>query len=520
MMTPDRWQQVKCVLQEALEIAPEQRHAFLDRACSTDPSLRREVESLLSSSNDVHSSFLKSSPEVGLRLTNGTRLGEFEVLFLIGAGGMGEVYRARDCRLERDVAIKVLPRFVSFDAERLRRFEQEAKAAAALNHPHICTIHAINDHEGVFFIVMELLEGQTLKYYIGKKPFNASWLLDVGTQVAEALDAAHAKGIIHRDIKPANLFVTSHGQIKVLDFGLARLLRPLASRVNVGSSATETATFSSAAGLLVGTVGYMAPEQVEGEPVDPRTDLYALGLVMYEMATGSNPFLGQSASSTIANILKEEAPPLEQQNPVAPPELGRILQKCLRKRIDERYVSARDLAVDLAALRRNLEPTTGPRSAPVPPEPAAPLAMPRVAARMLLMFIQLGYLAMYAFALYKFHDVFRVSQELYLSVTLGSVLLMVGVLGVPVRLYLFTALAFDYPDLGLKFRWLFPVVLLLDAVWAATPLLFLGQLHGLVLLCAGALAYLPFCQRTLLYAAYCHAGGSSAIRMPLSERLS
>jgi hypothetical protein len=517
MMTPDRWQQVKCVLQEALEIAPEQRRAFLDRVCSTDPSLRREVESLLSSSNDVRSSFLKSSPEVGLRLTNGTRLGDFEVRFLIGAGGMGEVYRARDCRLERDVAIKVLPQFVSFDAERLRRFEQEAKAAAALNHPHICTIHAINDHEGVFFIVMELLEGQTLKYYIGKKPFNTVWLLDVGTQIAEALDAAHAKGIIHRDIKPANLFVTSHGQIKVLDFGLAKLLRPLASRVSVGSSATETATFSSAAGLLVGTVGYMAPEQVEGEPVDPRTDLYALGLVMYEMATGSNPFLGQSASSTIANILKEEAPPLEQQNPVAPPELGRILQKCLRKRIDERYVSARDLAVDLAALRRSLEPS-GRTSAATAAGPAPPLAI-RGAVRVLLMLIQLGYLAMYALALYKFHDVLRVSHELHGSFMLGGVLLAAAVLGTPVRLYQLTALTFDYPDLGLKFRWLFPGVLLLDAVWAATPLLFLGQLQGL--LCAAGLAYLPFCQRTLLYAAYGHAGGrSSAIQMPGSARLS
>jgi hypothetical protein len=264
----------------------------------------------------------------------------------------------------------------------------------------------------------------------------------------------------------------------------------------------------------------MAPEQLEGEPVDPRTDLFALGLVLYEMATGDNPFLGQSATSTIANILKEEAPPVVQRNPLAPPELEHILQKCLRKRIDERYASARDLAVDLAALRRSLEPT-GRRSAAVAPGPAAPLAIPRGAVRALLMLIQLGYLAMYALALYKFHDVLRVSHELNKSLTLGGVLLMAAVLGVPVRLYLFTALSFDYPDLGLKFRWLFPAVLLLDAVWAATPLLLLGQLHGLVLLCAGALAYLPFCQRTLLYAAYSHAGGhSSAIQMPGSGKLS
>ncbi len=216
------------------------------------------------------------------------------------------------------MALKFLPEELSRDHQAVDRFRREARAASALNHPHICTIHAIDEHEGVFFIVMELLEGQTLKYYIGKKPFNTTWLLDVGVQIANALDAAHAKGIVHRDIKPANLFVTSHGPVKVLDFGLAKLLRPLASRVSTDATGVDTATLSTEAGLLVGTVGYMAPEQLEGQPVDPRTDLYALGLVMYEMATGRNPFLGQSASSTIANILKEEAPPLEQQNPVAP----------------------------------------------------------------------------------------------------------------------------------------------------------------------------------------------------------
>jgi hypothetical protein len=263
----------------------------------------------------------------------------------------------------------------------------------------------------------------------------------------------------------------------------------------------------------------MAPEQLEGEPVDPRTDLYALGLVMYEMATGRNPFLGQSATSTIANILKEEAPPLGQHNPVAPLELGRILQKCLRKRIDERYVSARDLALDLGALRRSLEPS-GRTSAVMAAGPAPPLSIPRRAVRALLMLIQVSYLVMYAPALYKFHDVLRVSHELYGSPMLGGVLLAAAVLCVPVRLYLFTALAFDYPDLGVKFRLLFPVVLLLDAVWAATPLLFLGQLQGLVVLCAAGLGFLPFCQRTLLYSAYANAGGhSSAIQAPRSNRL-
>ncbi len=444
----------------------------------------------------------------------GQTISHFRILERLGGGGMGVVYKAEDTRLGRLVALKFLPEELSRDHQAVDRFRREARAASALNHPQICTIHDINEHEGQFFIVMELLEGQTLKYFIGKKHSNTAWLLDVGAQIADALDAAHAKGIVHRDIKPANLFVTSRGQVKVLDFGLAKLLRPLASRVSIGATGADTVTLSTEAGLLVGTVGYMAPEQLEGEPVDPRTDLYALGLVMYEMATGRNPFLGQSATSTIANILKEEAPPLKQQNPVAPPELGRILQKCLRKRIDERYVSARDLAVDLAALRRSLEPS-GRSSALVAAGPAPPLSITRGAVRALLILIQLSYLTMYALALYKFHEVLRVSQELYASPMLGEVLLMAAMLGVPMRLYQFTALAFDYPDLGVKFRLLFPAVLLLDAVWAATPLLFLGQLRGLVVLCAAGLGFLPFCQRTLLYSAYANAGGrSSAIRAP------
>ena len=221
-MTPERWQQIQDVLEKALELPPGERSAFLNRACSTDPSLRQEVETLLASSDDVRSSFLQSS-ELRVTLTSGTKLGDYEVKSLVGSGGMGEVYRAHDSRLGRDVAIKVLPSFLSSDSERLRRFEQEARAAAALNHPNILAVFQMGTYEGTPYLVSELLEGETLREPIKRGRLAVRKAIDYGSQIARGLGAAHEKGIVHRDLKPENLFVTKDGRVKILDFGLAKL---------------------------------------------------------------------------------------------------------------------------------------------------------------------------------------------------------------------------------------------------------------------------------------------------------
>ncbi len=226
-MPPERWQQVKVVLDGALELAPEQRAAFLDQACSTDHSLRRDVESLLESADGARSEFLPTSA-VRVALPKGTRLSDYEVHSLIGSGGMGEVYRAHDRRLDRDVAIKVLPSFLSTDPDRLRRFEQEARAAAALNHPNILAVLQMGTYEEAPYLVSELLDGLTLREHLRRGPLPIRKAIDYAIQIAHGLAAAHDKGIVHRDLKPENLFVTKDGRIKILDFGLAKLTHPCA----------------------------------------------------------------------------------------------------------------------------------------------------------------------------------------------------------------------------------------------------------------------------------------------------
>ncbi len=443
----------------------------------------------------------------------GQTISHYRIVAKLGGGGMGVVYKAEDTELGRLVALKFLHDDLARDPNALDRFRREARAASSLNHPNICTVHEIGKHGNQAYMVLEYLEGQTLKHRIADGLLPLDRVLELGIQITDALDATHSKGIVHRDIKPGNIFVTLRGDAKLLDFGLAKLISPISQTVaRGGMSGGETAPVSTASGFLIGTVEYMAPEQLQGGSVDQRTDIFALGMVLYEMATGTHPFMGHTPTSTIANILKDEPRPVAQRNAVVPQELERIVHRCLRKSPPERYPSAGILLEDLVSLRSNSRENLGTRTndgAPASQSPA--LFIPRHLARALFVAIQLGYLGMYGAALYKFHDVLRVSHELYGSAILGASLLLVATIGVPVRIYFSTALSFDFADIGRQFRLVFPFLFLMDLLWSAVPLLFLGQLQGMVLLCAGALAFLPLSQRTLLYSAYGRSGGRSSV---------
>jgi Tol biopolymer transport system component len=284
-----------------------------------------------------------------MSLSAGTRLGPYEILALIGAGGMGEVYRARDERLRREVAVKVLPASLSTDSDRLRRFEQEAQAAGTLNHPNITAVYDVGTHEGSLYVVSELLEGETLRSRLAGGPLPLRKATDYAIQIAQGLAAAHEKGIVHRDLKPENLFVTRDGRVKILDFGLAKLMQPAEGEGSVVTS-LPTATAGTEPGVVLGTLGYMSPEQVRGRPADARSDIFAFGAVLYEMLTGKRAFHRDTAADTMSAILKEEPPDVSLTNQSVPPGLERIVRHCLEKNPEERFHSAHDLAFDLQAL--------------------------------------------------------------------------------------------------------------------------------------------------------------------------
>jgi len=359
-MTPERYEQIGRLYQAALERDPSGRATFLAEACGTDEALRREVASLVAS-HEQASNFIEQPPEdvaAGWQAATAPlqeyTFAHYQMLSLLGKGGMGEVWLAKDTRLGRKVALKVLPAEFTADAERVRRFAQEARAASALNHPNIITIHEIGEIANIHYIATEYVEGETLRQRMdGVSPMKAREALEVILQVAGALEAAHRSGIVHRDIKPENVMVRPDGYVKVLDFGLAKLVEPSTAGLDARLPIEDSVNTES--GVVMGTPRCMSPEQARGEKTDARTDIFSLAVVFYEMIAGRAPFTGATRNDIVASILKDEPPPLVSVAPETPHELQHIICKALQRNREARYQNVQDLISDLKQVQRDLE---------------------------------------------------------------------------------------------------------------------------------------------------------------------
>lgn len=376
-MKPERWKQINDVLVPALEREAFERSVFVMEACGTDEGLRLEVESLLAS-HEQASEFLERSivgaaaqllVEDKIHLAAGQQINHYKVRSLLGVGGMGEVYLVRDTTLGRQAAIKLLPLRFTEDPDRLRRFQQEARAASALNHPNIITIYELGEFDSAQYLATEYIDGETLLQHMKKSRsrgvnkersetrtgMKLGEVLDISVQLTSALGAAHSAKIVHRDIKPTNIMVRRDGYIKVLDFGVAKLTEHCPDGRYADDELSVRDLMHTKPGEVVGTASYMSPEQARGLPVDARTDIWSAGVVLYEMIAGHRPFQGPTRSDVIASILQKDPLPLVRYAPNVPAALERIVMKALRKSTNERYQTVQDLAFDLKSLKQQLE---------------------------------------------------------------------------------------------------------------------------------------------------------------------
>ncbi len=454
--------------------------------------------------------------------------GRYRIESLIDSGGMGDVYRAYDTHLRCTVALKKIKPDLLRDPQFRKRVALEVQAAAVINHPAI--VKAIDkyddDHETVF-IVYEFVEGKTLEALLGETAFSLDQIVEIGIQTAKALEAAHAKGFIHRDLKPKNLMLVTQPdgttQVKVLDFGLAKKVRVFTLSGPTDNEGLSLVSITKSEAMFIGTAEYMSPEQAFPKPVDFRTDIYSLGLVLYEMAANFNPFQGRDAPSTRMRILEMPTPHLPQITTNLPKyeKLDRILLKCLAKQPELRYSSMSELLKDLAP---PVSPIPEPLLSPTLMQPSETQPIPPLLARALFILIQVGYLAMYAIAYRALpdnaHRIPLALQNLFqpfgLVTFVEAVLIMLcGAAGV--RLYFLAAIAFDYEDFGLLFLRVFPLILIIDLAWALSPLLLFYRWGFIVLLCMACLAFLPFSQRTLVFTAYRRRGGRSSAAKVAAE---
>ncbi len=438
---------------------------------------------------------------------------------LIDGGGMGDVYRAFDMKVKGPVALKRIKPDLLRDPQFRQRVGLEVHASAVINHPGVAKgTDLYDDSDEMMFIIYEFVEGETLYSLLGQRRFALGQILDIGIEIGGALVAAHAKGFVHRDLKPKNIMLTPQpdgsSHIKILDFGLAKKVKVYSQSVQreEGGTAFEDLSTKSTA-MVIGTPDYMSPEQAAAEPVDARTDIYSLGLTLYEMTAGFNPFAsGGDSDSARRRVLNMEVPPLPHLDSLGPnyAELDRILRRCLRKRPEDRYASVQELIADLTKLRDltrgSIVWTDGP-----------PTPIPRWLACFLFTVIQIGYLVMYATASYYLpentHRLPKFIQDLGVTrFVMGTLVLLCA--AATVRIYLLAAAAFDYEDLGRLFHRIFPLVLIMDLVWALSPLLLFLKAGFILIMGVPALALLPFSQRYLITCAYGRQGGRSSGARP------